>query len=123
MNNFNFSVLEGNLVRDPELSYVKGDRAVCRFTIGNNRSYTNKDGEKVDQSQFFEVTAWSKLAEVCNRYLRKGSHVLVSGVLKRDNWKTKEGENRFKVYLESREVNFLPNGKKSDQVPVEQLAF
>ena len=112
MNNFNFSVLEGNLVRDPQLSYVGGGRALCTFTIGSNRSYTKKNGEKVSEAHFFDITTWSKLGELCNTYLKKGSRVLVSGVLKKSSWKNDQGQSRSKIYLEGRDVNFLSPANK-----------
>jgi len=107
MNNFNFSILEGNLVKDPEYREVGDGVSLCKFSIGSNRAFKKKNGEVEEQSNFFEITTWAKLAEVCHRYLKKGSRVLVSGLLKQDRWQSDEGENRTKVYLEGREVNFL----------------
>lgn len=113
MNNFNFSVLEGNLVKDPEFSYVSGGTALCTFTIGSNRSYTKKGGEKVEEAYFFDITAWSKLGELCHKYLKKGSRVLVSGMLKKSSWKNDKGQTLSRVYLEGKDVNFLSSVKSS----------
>lgn len=113
MNNFNFSVIEGYLAKDPVFETVGGKHALCKFTVGSNRSYTNKAGEKVEESSFFDVTTWYKLAEVCSKYLHKGSRVLVSGNLRRDTWKDKDERYQSRVYLEGREVNFLTTKKEA----------
>lgn len=107
MNNFNFSIVEGNLVKDPEVKMVTNGNALCKFRIGSNRTRINKEGEKVEESGFFDVTTWAKLAEICGKYLKKGSKVLVSGILKQDQWVTDDGQTRSRIYIEGREVNFL----------------
>jgi len=107
MNNFNFTALEGNLVKDPEVSTSKNGSAYCNFTIGSNRSYKNKEGEQVDEASFFDVTTWTKLAEICGKYLKKGSRVLVAGTLQKNTWRDANDKYQSRVYLKGREVNFL----------------
>ncbi|MBN8218600.1 MAG: single-stranded DNA-binding protein [Spirochaetes bacterium] len=107
MNNFNQAVLEGFLTADPETKMLDGKTPVCNFTIGSNRSYTRKDGERVEEAAFFDITTWNTLAENCGKFLKKGARVLVGGTLRRDVWKSKEGEPRSKVYVEGRNVEFL----------------
>ena len=107
MNNFNFTAIEGNLVRDPEVLETKAGSTFCKFTIGSNRSYKNKEGEVINDASFFDVTIWSKLAKSCGEYLKKGSRVLVSGFLQRSTWEDKEGKKNYKISITGREVNFL----------------
>ena len=71
----------GNLGRDPEMRYTPSGTPVTSFNVASNRQYTNSTGEKVQETIWFRVSAWSKLAEICNNYLRKGSRVLVEGRL------------------------------------------
>ncbi len=111
MNHFNLSVVEGHLAKDPTLETVSGKHPLCKFTVGTNRSYTKKNGEKVEEVAFFDITTWYKLAETCSKYLKKGSRVLISGNLKQDTWKDKEGKFHSKVYLEGKEINFLPSAQ------------
>jgi len=108
MNNFNFSAVEGNLVRDPELKETKNGKSLCKFTLGNSYSYTSRDGEQVEKANYFDITTWSKLAETCAKYLKKGSRVLVSGSLRKDVWKDNDGNYRSNIYIDSRNINFLP---------------
>lgn len=107
MNNFNQTVVEGFLTADPEVKMINGKTPLCTFSIGSNRSYTKRDGEKVEEASFFDITTWNSLATVCGKYLKKGTRVLVGGALRRDTWKNEKGENRSRVYVEGRDVEFL----------------
>jgi len=78
---FHTIIIVGNLGRDPEMRYTPSGQPVTSFSVASGRSYTNQNGEKVDETSWFRVTAWGKLAETCNQYLRKGKMVLVEGRL------------------------------------------
>jgi single-strand DNA-binding protein len=86
MSDLNSVVLVGRLVRDPELRYTPQGAPVCEFTLASNRRFTKKDGEKVEEVIFVDVTAWNKLAEICAEYLKKGRLVALSGSLSQDRW-------------------------------------
>ncbi|MBW8003189.1 MAG: single-stranded DNA-binding protein [Planctomycetes bacterium] len=112
MNNLNSILLEGNLTKDPELLYTSKGTPVCTFPIACNRYFKN-DGENVQEVSYFEVTAWSRLAEVCNEYLKKGRGVRIVGRLKQDRWEA-DGATRSKVYIVAEHVEFKPeSGPKS----------
>lgn len=113
LNNLNSVLLEGNLVRDPELSYTAAGKPVCRFSVASNRFY--KQGEETQKEvSFFDVTTWAKLAEVCNEYLTKGRGVRVVGRLKQDRWQDAEGRTRSRVQIVAEHVEFKPQLKKPD---------
>ena len=112
MNNLNSILLEGNLVRDPELSYTPNGVPVCKFSIGSNRYY-KQDDELQQEVSFFDITTWSRLAEVCNEYLKKGRGVRVIGRLKQDRWVDGDGKGRSKVYVVAEHVEFRP--KRADE--------
>ena len=114
MNNLNSILLEGNLVRDPELSYTEKGTAVCHFSIANNRYY-KKDEEFQEETSFFDVTVWSRQAEVCNEYLSKGRGVRVVGRLKQDRWADPEGKNHSKVHVIAEHVEFKPRFKNKPE--------
>jgi single-strand DNA-binding protein len=78
---FHTIIIVGNLGKDPEMRYTPSGQPVTSFSVASGRSYTNTAGEKVDETVWFRVTAWGKLAETCNQYLRKGRMVLVEGRL------------------------------------------
>jgi single-strand DNA-binding protein len=113
LNNLNSVLIEGNLVRDPELKYTPKGAAVCDFVLASNR-YFKQDEETQKEVSFFEVTTWSRLAEVCGEYLKKGRGVRVVGRLKQDRWSSPEGQPRSKVSIVAEHVEFKPQLKKQD---------
>jgi single-strand DNA-binding protein len=122
MNNLNSVLLEGNLVRDPELKKVGSiQRSVCRFSIGVNRYYRKaKDDEVVQETLFIEVETWGVLAENCAQYLKKGRGVRVVGYLKQENWEGKEDKkNHSRIILEAEHVEFRPDQGTKAESPAE----
>jgi single-strand DNA-binding protein len=111
MNNLNSILIEGNLVRDPELKYTPKGAAVCTFALASNRFF-KQDDETQKEVSYFDVTTWSRLAEVCGEYLKKGRGVRVVGRLKQDRWTGPEGQARSKVEIVAEHVEFKPQLKK-----------
>ncbi len=77
-------VIVGNLGGDPEMRYTPSGQAVTNFSVATNYQYTNSDGAQVKDTTWFRVSAWGRMAEVCNQYLSKGSKVLVEGRMNPD---------------------------------------
>jgi single-strand DNA-binding protein len=77
-------IIVGNLGGDPQMRYTPSGQAVTNFNVATNRRYTSSNGERVDETVWFRVSAWGRLAETCNEYLRKGRKVLVEGRLTAD---------------------------------------
>jgi single-strand DNA-binding protein len=94
----------GNLTREPELRYTPSGAAVAKFGIAVNRSYTNRSGEKVEQTDFFNVNAWRQLAENIAESLQTGTRVVVTGRLQSRSWETEDGQRRNVVEIEADEV-------------------
>ena len=95
----NITIL-GNITRDPELRFTPSGTAVVSFGLAVNRNIQNKkSGEWQTEVDFFNVTAWYKLAENCAESLSKGDRVLVSGRLSQDSWEDKEGQKRSTVKI------------------------
>ncbi len=82
-------MLIGNLTRDPELRYTPQGTAVCTFSIATNRSWKTESGEK-DEVEFHRLVAWDKLAEICGKFLKKGTRAYVEGRLQTRKFTTKE---------------------------------
>jgi single-strand DNA-binding protein len=77
-------IIVGNLGRDPEMRYTPSGQAVTNFSVATSRKYTDGSGQQVQETTWFQVSAWGKAAEACNTYLKKGSKVLVEGRLTPD---------------------------------------
>jgi single-strand DNA-binding protein len=97
----------GNLGRDPEMRYTANGKAVTQFTVAvNNR--VQEEGEWKDKTTWFRVTAWDRLAETTNQYLKKGKQVMIIGRVDVSAWADKQsGEARAQLELTAREVKFL----------------
>ena len=109
--NLNKTMLIGNLTRDVELKYTTSGAAVANFGLAVNRTYTNSDGEKVDDVCFVDVVAWNKLAEICGDYLSKGRPVFIEGRLQMDNWEDADGKKRSKLKVVAQNIQFLSSGR------------
>ena len=102
-------ILIGNLTRDPELTETASGIAVCRFSIAVSRDYAGADGNR--ETDFFNITVWSKQAENCGKYLKKGNKVAVVGRLQNRSYDDKDGNKRYVTDIIADEVEFLtPRG-------------
>ena len=100
-------ILVGNLGQDPELNYTNSGTAVCNMRIATSDSYTNRDGERVDTTEWHDVVAWARLGETCGEYLSKGRQIYVEGSLQTRSWEDRDGNKRYSTEVKAREVVFL----------------
>ena len=95
VRSLNKVMLIGNLTRDPQLRFTPSGTAVCTFGVATNRSWVPSDNsERQEETEFHNIVAWSKLAEICGQLLHKGDKVYVDGRIRTRDWKTQEGEDR-----------------------------
>lgn len=111
MSTFNKMIAIGNLGSDPEMRYTPNGNPVTSFRIATNRRSTGADGERRDETEWFTVVAWNKLAELCNQYLTKGRKVYVEGRLHSRSWEGKDGATRFVNEIIANQVVFLDRGQ------------
>ncbi len=108
MPNYNKVILMGNLTRDPEVKYTSSGTAIANLSMAINRNWTNKDGQKQEDTTFIEVEAWDRQAEVIGQYLKKGRPLMVEGRLKYDQWDDKEtGQKRSKLRVRLESFQFV----------------
>ena len=103
--------LIGNLGGDPEFKTLEGGNALARFRVATNDSYKDKKGEWVTTTEWHNVVAWGKTAELTNKLLKKGAEVVLEGKLVNDTYTTKEGEKRYKTEVNLREFMVLNRDK------------
>lgn len=105
-------MLIGNLTRDPELRYTPKGTAVTDIGIAVNRTWSNDQGQRQEETTFVDVTLWGRQAELANQYLTKGRGCYVEGRLQMDTWEDKEsGKKRSKLKVIGETLQFLPDGK------------
>lgn len=102
------TVIVGNLGVEPTMRYTHDGTPVTSFSVAVNKSWTDSSGQKHDQTTWYRVTAWRRLAETCNEWLHKGSQVLVEGEMQESKpWQAKDGEWRSSLELRAWTVKFL----------------
>ena len=105
-------IIVGNLGRDPELRYTPDGTPSCSFSVAVNKAWTTKDGQQHQHTVWFQVTAWRRLAEVCNQYLHKGDLVLVEGELREARaWQGRDGAWNASLEVTPSLVKFLPKAR------------
>ena len=100
-------MLIGRLGRDPELRYTQNGSPVASLRIATDESYTDKDGQRVDRTEWHSVVVFQRSAENCNQYLRKGSLVYVEGKLTTRKWQDQNGQDRYSTEVRADRVQFL----------------
>ena len=115
----------GNLGRDPEMRYTPGGRAVTTFTVACSRAWNNSEGERHEETEWFNVVAWGKLAETCKQYLIKGSLVYVEGRLQTRSWEDGDNKKHSRTELVANEMIILDRSKTAHatgEAPAEPAA-
>lgn len=97
----------GNLGADPEMRYTPSGKPVTSFSVAVTRGWRTSDGERREATEWFNVVSWGNLAEICNQYLRKGSHVYIEGRLQTRSWDDAEGTRHFRTELVANEMIIL----------------
>src|SRR5438876_9191655 len=100
-------LLIGNLGKDPEMKYTPQGKPMTTFSVAVSRRRQTPDGEWKDETEWFRIVAWQKLAEQCNEYLRKGSKVYIEGRLQTREWQGQDGQNRQTVEVVANEMMML----------------
>ena len=111
----------GHLGRDPEMRYTPSGRPVTTFSVATNRSWQSADGERHEETEWFNVVAWGSLAEFCNQNLIRGQQIYIEGRLQTRKWDDAEGKKHFATEVVAREVIMLGERKDVDSLPVEHL--
>lgn len=126
MAGVNKVILVGNLGSDPEVRYLDGGSVVARFNIATSESYTNRNGERVEQTEWHKIELWDNLAKIAEQYLRKGNQVYIEGKLKTETWQDKDGAQRSGVRIRATSMQLIggrPNsgeGQDSGETYTEQ---
>lgn len=97
--NLNKAMIIGNLTRDPELRNTPSGQTVASFSVATNFVWTDQSGQQQKKTEFHNIIAWRKLAEICAKYLHKGSKVFVEGRLQTTDWTGQDGVKRYRTEI------------------------
>jgi len=100
-------MLIGNLGQDPELNYTGSGTAVCNLRLATDESYKDNNGELVERTEWHDIVAWERLAEVCDEYLVKGSRIYCEGSLQTSTWEDRDGNTRYSTEIKMRNMMML----------------
>ncbi len=117
MRSVNKVILIGNLTRDPVMKTTQSGQTITTFGIATNREWVTSDSDHKKSTEFHEIVAWAKLAEICNKYLKKGKLVYIEGYIKRRSWDSEEGEKRYRTEIVMQDMIMLnKKGSGSDDM-------
>ena len=116
----NKAIILGNLGQDPEIRSTSGGQMVANLRIATNRVYTDRNGQRQEQTEWHSVVAWGRLAEICEQYLKKGDQVYIEGRLQTRSWEDQSGERKYRTEIVAAEMQMLgsPGGRGGgDEAP------
>lgn len=111
MSGINKVILVGHLGKDPEVRHLEGNVSVASFPLATSETY-NKDGRKIEQTEWHNIVMWRGLADVASKYLQKGKLVYIEGKLRTRSFEDKEGHKKYTTEIVAE--NFTMLGRKSD---------
>lgn len=136
--NLNKAMIIGNLTRDPETRNTPSGQTVASFSVATNMVWNDQSGQQQKKTEFHNVVAWRKLAEICSQYLKKGSKVYIEGRLQTSEWTGQDGNKRYRTEIvaenmimldkssgssTANKVNTNENNNKEEEIQVEDIPF
>ncbi len=109
----NKAMLFGNLTRDPELKALPSGMNVCNFSLATNRTYKDRDGKKMEQTDYHNVVVFGKAADSVNQYLKKGSSAYIEGRMQTRSWE-QEGVKKYRTEVIADSVQFGPRKERRE---------
>lgn len=104
----------GRLGRDPEMRFTPSGRPVTTFSVGTSRTWNTADGERKTETEWFNIVAWSALAEICKQYLTKGQLVYIEGRLQTRHWEDSEGNKHNTIEIVANEMIMLDDRREGN---------
>ena len=127
MAGINKVILVGNLGKDPEVRTLENGAKVANFTLATSETYKNKEGQRVTTTEWHNIVLWRGLADIAERFLRKGNQVYIEGKIKSRTWDDKDGNKRYITEILGDNLTMLGSKRDSDDstsapAPIENTA-
>jgi single-strand DNA-binding protein len=110
-------ILIGRLGRDPELKYTPSGAPVAKFSLATDESYKDHTGEQQDRTEWHNIVAWNKLAEICGEYLTKGKLIYIEGSIRSRQWQDQAGNKRTSYEIIAYRMQMLGSKSDSERMP------
>jgi len=114
MAGINKVILVGNLGKDPEVRTLENGAKVANFTLATSETYKNKEGQRVTTTEWHNIVLWRGLADIAERFLRKGNQVYIEGKIKSRTWDDKDGNKRYITEILGDNLTMLGSKRDSD---------
>jgi single-strand DNA-binding protein len=115
MAGVNKVILIGNLGKDPEVRHLEGGTTVANFPLATTETYKDKTGNRQEQTEWHNIVLWRSLADVAEKYLKKGMQIYVEGKLRTRSWEDKEGHKRYTTEVVAETFTMLGSRKKEEE--------
>lgn len=112
-------ILVGNLGRDPEVRYLENGSVVANVTIATTESYKDRNGNRIENTEWHDLEMWDGLAKIAEQYLNKGKTIYVEGRIKSDTWQDDQGMNRKKVRIRVQNMTMLGSATAGSATPAQ----
>lgn len=112
MPSLNKVMIIGNVGSEPEMRFIQTGKPVTTFSVATNRVYSGTDGERKEETEWFNIVVWNKLAELCNQFLGKGRLVYVEGRFRTRSWEGQDGQKHYRTEVIAEQVTFLDKGSQ-----------
>jgi single-strand DNA-binding protein len=106
-------ILIGNLGQNPEVKSSSSGQSICNLSIATNESWTDRNGQKQEKTEWHRVVVFGKLADLCGQYLQKGRQAYIEGKLQTRSWQDKDGQTRYTTEIVAQQVQFLGGGNRA----------
>lgn len=117
MAGVNKVILVGNLGKDPEVKHLDNGRSVATFSVATSETFKNKQGEKITNTEWHNVVLWSPLAEIAEKFLKKGNQVYIEGKVTTRSWDAQNGEKRYTTEIIGKSLTLLGGNKNESRPP------
>lgn len=115
-------ILIGNVGADPEVRYLEGGVAVANLRLATSESYKNKNGDRVDQTEWHNIVLWRGLAEITEKYVKKGMQLYIEGRLRTRSWEDQNGTKRYttEIYADNMQMMSRKSDRQTEESKTEQ---
>ena len=110
MGSLNKVMLIGNLGRDPEIRYTNAGSSVANYSVATTDRWPDRQGQKQERTEWHDIVAFDRLADLSQNYLRKGSNVFIEGRLQTRSWEDNEGQKKYRTEVVANVIQFLDKG-------------
>ena len=117
MSSLNKAMLIGRLGQDPEIKFLPTGNSVCNFSLATSETWKGQDGKPNEKTEWHRVVAFSKTAEICGQYLKKGKQVYIEGKIQTREWNDKDGNKRYATEIVCNQMTMLGDKSINEQKP------